>query len=881
LLVLPGSLLAQDKVSTHTDLFGDPLPEGAVARFGTLHWRHGTRVTSVAFTNDGKELLTTCGDGLFHVWDAVSGKELRRFGDEHRADQGVETISRRRPYVDPRSLPIAVTDDGKLLAAATSDAKISLWDVAAGKELRSFPHEQQALCGLSFTPKGKNLITRGVVDRTFKVWDPSTGKMIRSFDENSNDELNFKQKGGFFNGNSLPMAVSPDGKYLAYCGMVFGKNGWNSGLYIWDLNDGKPVKTVEEGAGGGFQQQAGFLTFSPDSKSVAYSRFDGTNQIVEANSGKVVAKFGDNADPPIVCAVYLADGKTLAAMRTDNQIDLVDVSTGKRSKTIGEEPDGPNGKGMAKAMRQVIINNGMTTARSLALSADGKKLAQAWTNVVRIWDLETGKGNDLAGGHCGEIQHLMVSSDGKTLFTAGVDATIRAWNGTSAKEERRIDLPPTTSRSLIVNTRQAVVGDSGNDIRVWDLVSGKEARKLDATGVDAPVVMYAASADARTLAISSGDCSIRLFDLESGKETNTLRNLVSDNSNPFGRHYLYALDCTPDGTAVGIEFQSNEMVAQPGGGFGYNTKHTIRLQDADSGAVLWETETPMSCRGFQFSPDGHNLAVVRADGTTTAILEGATGKERCHVDGNGVMPVFSDDGRFLALGGAKGEIKVFDVRHSKEIANFKGHEGRVAALGFSPDAKMLYTGGAEGSALAWDIHQQVQQATKKTELDSEAAKRAVSDLGGDDAAKAFAAIASLSASPRTSVELLKDQLKPAQGEDAAIIARLISQLDSEEFAQRRKAFETLSKMGSQAHSALKKTLAEPSSLEVCHAAKELLELTAPGRLTPELVKQIRALEVLESAATPEAKRVIEALAKGAPGNRLTQEAQAALHRLDR
>src|SRR5438270_10528986 len=63
-----------------TDLYGDPLPQGALARLGTTRWRHATPVTYTAFAADGKALLTASQDSLIRLWDMSSGKEIRRFG---------------------------------------------------------------------------------------------------------------------------------------------------------------------------------------------------------------------------------------------------------------------------------------------------------------------------------------------------------------------------------------------------------------------------------------------------------------------------------------------------------------------------------------------------------------------------------------------------------------------------------------------------------------------------------------------------------------------------------------------------------------------------------------------------------------------------------
>src|SRR5262249_51283047 len=67
-----------------SDAFGDPLPDGALARMGTLRWRQGSGIGFVGFIEDGKQVLTASADG-FRVWDVATGKEVRRFGKEEKA----------------------------------------------------------------------------------------------------------------------------------------------------------------------------------------------------------------------------------------------------------------------------------------------------------------------------------------------------------------------------------------------------------------------------------------------------------------------------------------------------------------------------------------------------------------------------------------------------------------------------------------------------------------------------------------------------------------------------------------------------------------------------------------------------------------------------
>jgi len=105
------------------DLHGDPLPAGAVARMGTVRWRHSGDVQSVVFSPDGKWIASTCdrkGDGVW-FWDAAIGREVRRFKLEGDV------------YVKVEVHVHAFTPDSKALLLDADDRVLSLHDVATGR----------------------------------------------------------------------------------------------------------------------------------------------------------------------------------------------------------------------------------------------------------------------------------------------------------------------------------------------------------------------------------------------------------------------------------------------------------------------------------------------------------------------------------------------------------------------------------------------------------------------------------------------------------------------------------------------------------------------------------------------------------------------------
>ncbi|HYT95206.1 MAG TPA: hypothetical protein VEL76_41195, partial [Gemmataceae bacterium] len=152
------------------------------------------------------------------------------------------------------------------------------------------------------------------------------------------------------------------------------------------------------------------------------------------------------------------------------------------------------------------------------------------------------------------------------------------------------------------------------------------------------------------------------------------------------------------------------------------------------------------------------------------------------------------------------------------------------------------------------------------------------DLADQDAAKAYRAIWALALTPEKTVPFLKARLSPVSG-DRQQIDQLVRDLDKKAFAVREKAMAELGRLSDAAEAALKQVLQEKPSVEMSRRIEQLLARIPEAAGTPALVRQARALEVLERAGTPEARELLERLAKGNAAARWTQMAQAAHARL--
>jgi hypothetical protein len=218
------------------------------------------------------------------------------------------------------------------------------------------------------------------------------------------------------------------------------------------------------------------------------------------------------------------------------------------------------------------------------------------------------------------------------------------------------------------------------------------------------------------------------------------------------------------------------------------------------------------------------------------------------------------------------------VATGKGLRPLAGHQGPITSLAFSDDGKALASASGDTTVLVWDVAGLGRGAGRRA-APLPAPKLAAwwADLAGADAARAYEAVWALAAGD--SVPFLKERLRPVSPAGSEQVARLLADLDSDEFGVRERATRELAKLEEAAEPALRRALAGHPSPEVRRRVTGLLE-GLEGR-SPYWLRRLRALEVLELAGTPECRQVLQDLARGAPEARLTREAQAALRRLSR
>jgi RNA polymerase sigma factor (sigma-70 family) len=815
-----------------TDAHGDPLPEGAVRRIGTLRFRQGGgQVNRLLLSRDGKTLVSTSfyGDRSVCVWEFPSGKLRHQFAGHYEENRAV-----------------ALTPDGKTLAVGRA-AVIHFYDLASGKETRQLKCPPGETEGLAFSADGK-LLASGHNGKTAILWDVASGKELAKLKAE--------------HGRSLMLAFSPDGKTLAT------GNTLDKTIRLFDVETRKERHKL---------QRPTFvldLAFSPDGTTLAAGGDDGTIPLWEVASGKLLREM--RSPFKYVSAVaWSPDGRTLAAPDFDQKNDAVylrfwDPDTGKEQRHI---------------------LTGGVLMRSLAFAGDGNTLIAGDGNILRLWDLASGEERPPAKGNDGPVWALALSPDGKTLAYSGMD--VHLWDVANGRETRT--LPGHHWSFTFSPDGKTLAGGSGtNEINLWNVASGKRQHTLAIDqaklGLNwAAFRRVAFSPDGKLLA-SGGDGYrpgarfraefVHLWDPATGKE---LRR-IDLKGKPDDPGSIENVAFSPSGRML---IASGRAEPKAGMVLFWDVATFKALPEltaaANSAFSTWDDlnsiQSPIVEPRAVFSPAGWLLATNCVE-KHIPVWEVTTGRERCRLlghDGPTSCVAFAPDGRTLASAGFDHTIRMWDVETGKELRTLKGHRGKANALIFTPDGNTLISGGDDTTILFWDVAAVTGRKRAEKPLTPQEWQALWKALAGTDAAQAHQAIARLTASLGT-VAALNERLHPAPKINADRLEQLLRDLDSEEFAIRDKATKEIEKLGEAARPAIERALASTDTSPEKDRRLERLhsQLDVP---TGEHLRELRALEVLERLGTPEARQFIEKLAKGAPDAHLTREAKAALQRL--
>jgi WD40 repeat protein/serine/threonine protein kinase len=521
---------------------------------------HETAACSVAFHPDGQHVASAGADGLVKIWDLASPEQPVFTGpcDAHRKFGAAHTVAFRPPdgrylaagseeevrvwdwktkqrkYSVPGaqydSIPVAFSRDGQRLATGGAwQLGLIVRDAESGRQLDALPEPRHPVTALAFSADGGWLASASL-GRTVNLWDTSTGKLRRAIPHS---------------GNVLSVAFSADGRLLASAGE-------DKTVHLWDTTTGREVLGLL-----GHTDMCGCVAFSPDGGRLASASHDRTIIIWDAtslkgNEGQEIFTFRQHAHE-IRCLAISPDGQKIASAGNGTLVRVWDAATGKLSFSFKDHTapvfavawhkDSQRIATAGSAGRQntvmvwdasdghvqfkLAIERDFTAGpyQAVTFSPDGCHLVTGQQEgVVKVWDAKTGKGGRIVGAHAREIRGLVFSHDGRTLASASGDGTVKLWDGARLGDEQKPlrTLParvpgPSVNVAFSRDGQRLATGGDENTIRIRDVNTGKERQILRGHRGEVYTLVFSPDDDSRWLASGGEDSTVKVWDTRTGK----------------------------------------------------------------------------------------------------------------------------------------------------------------------------------------------------------------------------------------------------------------------------------------------------------------------------------------------------------------------------
>jgi len=274
---------------------GDEPATAAPPPGGPVFGGHTAAILAIAFSADGKLVLSGSDDRTVRLWDLQTGRELRRFDGLRGAVSAV-----------------AFSPDGKWAVAGGQERVLVLWRIADGKELRRMTGHTDPIAAVAFSPDGK-LIASGGTDRTVRLWDATTGKEIRVLTGHE--------------GKVTSLAFAPNGKTLASA-------SHDHSVRLWEIETGETLRVLHGHTGPVYA-----VAFAPDGRAIAGGGNDRMVRIWAVQTGQEVRRLEGHANA-VIRVAFAPDGKTVLSgssqyQTVDQTIRLWDLATGKQRGGYG------------------------------------------------------------------------------------------------------------------------------------------------------------------------------------------------------------------------------------------------------------------------------------------------------------------------------------------------------------------------------------------------------------------------------------------------------------------------------------------------------------------------------------------------------------------
>ncbi|KAF7366487.1 WD-REPEATS-REGION domain-containing protein [Mycena sanguinolenta] len=512
----------------------------------------------LAFSPDGKQIVSGSNDGTICVWDAESGEMIT--GPIYSHTMPVNSV--------------AFSPDGKQIISGSDDNTVCVWNAENRERVAGpFNGHTDGVRSVAFSPNGKQIVS-GSADNTICVWNAENKEMVA----------------GPFNGHTdwvYSVAFSPDGKQIV-------SGSADNTICVWDAESGEMIT----GLINGHTSTVTSVVFSPDGKQIASGSGDNTVCVWNTENREMVAGPFNGHTDWVYSVAFSPDGKQIVSGSSDHTVLVWDAKSGEvvsgpfkgHTESVYSVAFSPDGK-------WIVSGSSDHTVYSVAFSPDGKQIVSGSAdNTAIVWDAESG---EVVGGpfngHTDVVSSVAFSPDGKWIASGSDDNTVLVWDAESGEvvagpfEEH---IKGVCSVAFSPDSNWIVSGSKDKTVCVWDVRSG-EISAGPFNGHTDWVDSVAFSPDGQQIVSGSWDSTVLVWDVKSGEAV----------AGPFNGHTesVWSVAFSPDGKQIVSGSMDN----------------TVHVWDAESGEMIGgpiNSHTNWVC-SVAFSPNGNWIVSGSADNT--------------------------------------------------------------------------------------------------------------------------------------------------------------------------------------------------------------------------------------------------------------------------
>ncbi len=624
----------------------------------------------VAMSPDGAWLVSIMRDGTAHLWDVQKQSQKTTLD---RNPQATETASTEPSDGEPSATPplsdapepeaiqaLAYSKDGRWLAIAREDGRISIRTAVDGKVHRELEAFGDVASSVAFSPDSQ-LLASGSFEKIIKVWKVESGEQVAELAGHANWVFG--------------VTFSNDGQTLASA-------SYDKKVKLWSIPDSKEIATLA-----GHTAGVRSVSFTRDGKHLISGGSDRTAIVWDVATHMQVAVLKGHmaAIRDIACS---PDGGTVATASEDATIKLWKTSDWTE-------------RAVAKGADGVMF-------WCLSFSPQGRTLAGgAFDGTVKLFDPSDGKERSTLRGPTDAITSVVFAPDAHEIIAGSIDKSFRRWKAqkavatTTATGETKAPELKSAEANTALNAITFKIGqpvsslafDKGGkllavgtgayrvagSLQLWDVV--KNEKKWQTTEFKFGVPGVAFSSKDQQLAIGNfADNFLRLYNVADGERLKELRG---------HRSKVHGVAYSPNGKY-------------------------LATSSLDRDVKLWDTATNREVKTFvghkdyvfsvEFSPDGTQLLTASAD-KTVRMWNVESGKQVHELTGHQGMiqqAVFSRDGSLIITGGSDNNGRVYDSASGDYLFSLRGHRNKVESVAFSPNGQLIATGSSDRTVRLWD-----------------------------------------------------------------------------------------------------------------------------------------------------------------------------------